>query len=103
VEDSIERIKTISDAILTVLGDGTAIIRPLDRYDRLNGIIKVIRSTNFQFANTMDAAIAQVTGEIDRVFSLEHLTREGDLRQAKGMATEAAIAAGADSQLYSDC
>jgi N-methylhydantoinase A/oxoprolinase/acetone carboxylase beta subunit len=96
VEDAIERIRTTSDAIPAVLVGGGAIILPPDRYDRLHGITKVIRPPNFQFANAIGAAIAQVSGEIDKVFSLEHLTREEALRQAKGMAIEAAIAAGAD-------
>ena len=42
------------------------------------------------------AAIAQISGEVDRVFALENgLTRESCLAQAEAEATENAVAAGA--------
>jgi N-methylhydantoinase A/oxoprolinase/acetone carboxylase beta subunit len=41
------------------------------------------------------AAIAQVSGEVDRVYALAEMTREAALDDAKRQATDAAVAAGA--------
>jgi len=46
-------------------------------------------------ANAVGAAIAQVSGEVDRVYSLAEMGRDEALADAKAKATEAAIAAGA--------
>jgi hypothetical protein len=46
-------------------------------------------------ANAIGAAIAQVGGEVDRVFSLEGTSRDVVLDQAKAEASERARAAGA--------
>jgi N-methylhydantoinase A/oxoprolinase/acetone carboxylase beta subunit len=96
VESSIDRIKTTKEPVPVVLVGGGGIIIPQAHYDKLKGVAKVIRPDNFQYANAIGAAIAQVSGEIDRVFSLEHQTREETIMQAKRMAIEKAIAAGAD-------
>jgi N-methylhydantoinase A/oxoprolinase/acetone carboxylase beta subunit len=46
-------------------------------------------------ANAVGAAIAQISGEIDRVYSLADLPREQALADAKSQATERAVEAGA--------
>ena len=46
-------------------------------------------------ANAVGAAIGQVGGEVDRVFSLDRQTRDGALEQAKAEARAKAVAAGA--------
>ena len=48
-------------------------------------------------ANAIGAAIAQVGGETDRVFSLEKMTREQALNQAKEEAINKVLAEGADA------
>jgi N-methylhydantoinase A/oxoprolinase/acetone carboxylase beta subunit len=96
VERSIDMIKTSREPVPVVLVGGGGIILPQSYYERLKGVAKVIRPSNFQYANAIGAAIAQVSGEIDRVFSLEHQSREDALKQAKQMAVDKAIAAGAD-------
>ena len=47
-------------------------------------------------ANAIGAAIAQVGGEVDRVFSLEGLSRDDALDEAKREASGKAVEAGAD-------
>jgi N-methylhydantoinase A/oxoprolinase/acetone carboxylase beta subunit len=60
------------------------------------GDLEVIRPDNFAVANAVGAAIAQISGETDRVFSLvEGRTRESALAEAEAEAREKAIAAGA--------
>ena len=46
-------------------------------------------------ANAIGAAIAQVGGEVDRIFALDQMGREAALEQAKQEAVEKAVAAGA--------
>ena len=47
-------------------------------------------------ANAIGAAISQISGQIDRVFSLDEMGRDQTLEVAKGIAIEEAIAAGAE-------
>ncbi len=96
VERSIDMIKTSREPVPVVMVGGGGIIVPPSRYDKLKGVSEVIRPENFQYANAIGAAISQVSGETDRVFSLEGRTREEALREAKQTAIEKAIAAGAD-------
>lgn len=96
VERSIDMIKTSREPVPVVLVGGGGIILPESQYAKLTGVAKVVRPPNFQYANAIGAAISQVSGEIDRVFSLEHQSREEALKQAKQMAIDKAIAAGAD-------
>ncbi|MEM3553941.1 MAG: hydantoinase/oxoprolinase family protein, partial [Candidatus Bathyarchaeia archaeon] len=95
VEGCIDRIKTGPEAVPVVLVGGGGIIIPPEVYGRLKGASTVIRPEHFQFANAIGAAIAQVSGEVDRVFSLEKLSRDEALRTAKEMAINEAIKAGA--------
>ena len=98
VEKSIDMIKTSRESMPVVLVGGGGIILPGYHYDKLKGSARVIRPPNFQFANAIGAAISQVSGEIDRVFSLEHQSRDEAMRQAKQMATDKAVQAGADPE-----
>jgi cell division protein FtsX len=46
-------------------------------------------------ANAIGAAIAQTSGEVDRVYSLDTLSREAALAEAEAEARQKAIASGA--------
>ncbi len=59
------------------------------------GDLETIRPNHFSVANAVGAAIAQVSGEVDRIFSLENISRDEALAQAKQAATDKAIEAGA--------
>ena len=56
---------------------------------------ELVKPEHFAVANAIGAAIAQVGGEVDRVFSLDRLSREEALDEAKREATSKAVAAGA--------
>jgi len=92
VEEAIEKIKTSPEPIPVILVGGGSILVP----DELKGASKVIRPPNYDVANAIGAAIAQVSGEIDRVFSLDQVGRDKAIEEAKKMAIEEAIKAGAD-------
>ena len=91
LERAVERSRISPDPIPVIAVGGGSILMP----DAL-GDLEVIRPENFAVANAVGAAIAQISGEVDRVFSLEGgLTREACLAQAEEEATQNAIKAGA--------
>src|SRR6266498_1976969 len=75
-----------------VVGGGSILLG-----ERLAGASEVVKPEHFAVANAIGAAIAQIGGEVDRVFSLESMPREEALQQAKDEATEKAVAAGASA------
>jgi hypothetical protein len=64
--------------------------------DELDGASKVLRPDHFAVANAIGAAIAQVGGEVDRVFPVAPGTRDAVLDQAREEAVTKAVAAGAE-------
>ncbi|AEF95323.1 Hydantoinase/oxoprolinase [Desulfotomaculum nigrificans CO-1-SRB] len=91
-EDVIDRMKTSAEPMPVILVGGGSIILP----DELAGASEVIRPEHFDVANAIGAAIAQVSGQIERIFSIDELGREGALKMAKELAVEEAVKAGAD-------
>jgi hypothetical protein len=91
-EIAVDRMKTSAEAIpVIIVGGGSILItRPI------SGASEMIKPPHFAVANAIGAAIAQVGGETDRVFSLEKLGREEALAQARQEATQKAVTAGAD-------
>ena len=92
VEDCIDRMKTSAGDIDVVLVGGGSILMP----DSLEGVAQLKRPENFGVANAVGSAISQVSGQIERVFSLDKLGRAETLEVAKGLAKEEAVKAGAD-------
>ncbi|MBD9388083.1 hydantoinase/oxoprolinase family protein [Agrobacterium sp. AGB01] len=91
LEACVERSRISSSPIPVIAVGGGSILMP----GRI-GDLEVIRPDNFAVANAVGAAIAQISGETDRVFSLvEGRTRESALAEAEAEAREKAIAAGA--------
>jgi len=90
--DAIDRMKTSrADRPLIAVGGGSILIP-----DRIPGVSEVIRPEHFDTANAVGAAIASVSGQIDRIFHLGTGGREAALDEACGEARERAVAAGAD-------
>lgn len=57
--------------------------------------LELIKPDHFAVANAVGAAIAQVSGEVDRVYALAEIGRDVALADAKTQAVEAAVSAGA--------
>ncbi len=91
-EDALDRMKTSAASVPVILVGGGSIL--INR--SLRGCSELTVPDNAGVANAMGAAIAQVSGEVDRVFSFEKLGREAALREAREEATRHAIAAGAN-------
>ena len=77
---------------LIVVGGG-AVLAP----DRLPGISEVIRPPHHDVANAIGAAIASVSGQVDRVFHLGEGGRPAVLEEARSLARAQAVRAGADA------
>jgi N-methylhydantoinase A/oxoprolinase/acetone carboxylase beta subunit len=92
VAEAVERMKTSAGPIPVVVVGGGGVL--LD--DHLDGASMTVRPDHFDVANAIGAAIAQVGGEIDRIYSLGGVTREVALDEAKSEACQRAIEAGAD-------
>jgi N-methylhydantoinase A/oxoprolinase/acetone carboxylase beta subunit len=89
--ETVDRMKTSPDPIpVVVVGGGSVLLG-----DALAGASYLVRPDHFAVANAIGAAIAQVGGEVERVFSLDQLTRDAALDQAKSEAVDKAVAAGA--------
>jgi N-methylhydantoinase A/oxoprolinase/acetone carboxylase beta subunit len=88
--NAVERMRVSPDPIPVLAVGGGSILVP----DHV-GDLPVIRPEHFSVANAVGAAIGQISGEVDRIFSLDGKTREEALAEARTEATNKAIAAGA--------
>ncbi|MBC7157921.1 MAG: hydantoinase/oxoprolinase family protein, partial [Rhodobacteraceae bacterium] len=85
-----ERSRIWPEPLPVIAVGGGSILAP----DRI-GDLEVLRPENFAVANAVGAAIAQISGEVDRVFALENRSREDCLAEAEAEARANALAAGA--------
>jgi N-methylhydantoinase A/oxoprolinase/acetone carboxylase beta subunit len=93
VNVSVDRMKTSAAAVpVIIVGGGSILIqRPVA------GASEIVKPNHFAVANAIGAAIAQIGGETDRIFSLAEMSRDHALAQAKQEATDRAVIAGADA------
>jgi len=90
-EDALDRMKTsVTDVPVVLVGGGSILIAR-----ELSGASEITVPPHAGVANAIGAAIAQVSGTVDRVYSYETLGRESALTQAREEATSNAVAAGA--------
>ncbi|MEV8633974.1 hydantoinase/oxoprolinase family protein [Streptosporangium sp. NPDC051023] len=91
IGEVVDRIRTSPEPIPVVIVGGGSILVP----GSLPGFDRVHRPDHFAVANAIGAAIAQVGGEVDRIFAIGSQDRDQVLDQAKSEAADAAVAAGA--------
>jgi N-methylhydantoinase A/oxoprolinase/acetone carboxylase beta subunit len=90
--EAIDRVKTSrGDRALIAVGGGSILVP-----DDLPGISEVIRPGHFDAANAVGAAIASVSGQVDRIFHMGAGGRKAALDEACDEAIQNAVAAGAD-------
>ena len=92
VARTVDRMKTSADPVVAIVVGGGSILLE----DDLPGVGEMIRPAHFAVANAIGAAIAQVGGEVDRIYSLDDIRREQALGSARSEAVDRAIVAGAD-------
>ncbi|MBM6588858.1 hydantoinase/oxoprolinase family protein [Brevibacterium sp. RIT 803] len=93
VADTVERMRTSSAPLPVVAVGGGSVILP----KVLPGLGEIYLPENSGVANAIGAAIAQVSGEVDKVYSLATRDRSSVVEEAKADAIEKAIAAGASA------
>ncbi len=90
IEEGVDRMKTdAGETPLIAVGGGSFLVPP-----RLAGVSEVLNVPHQAVANAVGAAIAQVSGEVDQIF--QDLSRDEAIARARQLATDKAIAAGAD-------
>jgi len=91
VQQAVNRMRVPTAPVPVVLvGSGSVLLRM-----RLTGVSDVMRPDYFSVSRAVGAAIGQVGGEIERVFSLTLISRETALQQTREAACLKASAAGA--------
>jgi N-methylhydantoinase A/oxoprolinase/acetone carboxylase beta subunit len=89
IAEGVDRMKTeAGDVPLLAVGGGSFLIP-----DQVEGCSAVIRVEHYAVANAVGAAIAQASGEVDRIFS--NLTRDQAIATAQAEAESRAVEAGA--------
>lgn len=88
--DVVEKNRLSAARIPVIVVGGGSVLAP-----EQIGDLPTLRPNHFAVANAVGAAIAQVSGEVDRIFSLANISREQALAEAKQVATAKAIDAGA--------
>lgn len=91
IEEAVDQMKVSATPLpLILVGGGHILVsRPL------NGASQVLTPPHAEVANAVGAAIALVSGRVDKLYDIRSLGREAALQQAKGEATAAAVEAGA--------
>ena len=93
LETAVERSRLSAEPLpVIVVGGGSILVK-----DKIAGL-EVLKPNHFAVANAVGAAIAQVSGEVDRVYSLAEIGRTEAIADARAKATAAAIAAGARAE-----
>jgi N-methylhydantoinase A/oxoprolinase/acetone carboxylase beta subunit len=87
---SVERMRLSAEPIPVIAVGGGSILVP----DKIAGL-DVVKPPHFAVANAVGAAIAQISGEVDRVFALADMSRDEAVAQAKQEAIDKAVEAGA--------
>ncbi len=92
IEDAIDRMKTSAEDVDVILVGGGSILVP----DKLQGVARIVRPDHYDAANAIGAALGEVSGETERIYSLDEMTYEEAMADAKNHAVEQAVLAGAD-------
>ena len=93
VETAIDRVKTSAhDVPVILVGGGNILVG-----DALAGASCVLRPEHAEVANAIGAAIAQVGGQVERVYSLEDMGREEAIANCRAAAVDKVMAAGGDA------
>jgi N-methylhydantoinase A/oxoprolinase/acetone carboxylase beta subunit len=91
---AVDRMKTSAEPIpVIVVGGGSILIA-----SPVAGASEMVKPDHFEAANAVGAAIAQISGEVDRVYALASMSRDDAVADAKAEATAKAIDAGADPE-----
>ncbi len=90
-DEAIDHVRTSAEPVPVIaVGGGSVLLPP-----SLPSASRIVRPDHYEVANAVGAAIAEASGEVDRVFMLDD-GRDAALAEAKARSAERAIEAGAD-------
>src|SRR5262249_6415381 len=92
VEEAVDRLKSSGRPLPLVAVGGASGLIP----ETLDGVTSVLRPDNCEVANAIGAAIASVSGEVDRMFAFRQSSRDEAIAEAAQLARDEAVRAGAD-------
>jgi N-methylhydantoinase A/oxoprolinase/acetone carboxylase beta subunit len=92
LDAALDRMRTSAAPVTVVAVGGGSFLVP----DDLDGAAEVLRPPHHEVANAVGAAIAEVSGEVDRVYRLDGRPRAGVIEEARQEARRRATEAGAD-------
>ncbi|MFS8579370.1 MAG: hydantoinase/oxoprolinase family protein [Novibacillus thermophilus] len=92
VAGAIDRMKTSPDAVPVVLVGGGSVLMT----EQLPGASEVIRPPHSDSANAIGAALGDISGDVEKVYSLSEMSYDEALADAKQTAIREAVHAGAD-------
>jgi len=90
IDEGVDRMKADASEVPLIAVGGGCFLVP----DSIPGISEVVHVEHGPVANAVGAAIAQVSGEEDRIF--QNLSREEAIAEARRLAEDKAVRAGAD-------
>jgi N-methylhydantoinase A/oxoprolinase/acetone carboxylase beta subunit len=91
ITGTIDRMRTSRSPVPVVLVGGGSVLLP----ESIPLASSVMRPQQFAVANAVGAAIAQISGDVDRIFAVQPGQRDAALDTAKQEATDRALIAGA--------
>lgn len=94
IEDAIDRMKTSSAPVDVILVGGGSILVA----DQLEGVARIVRPDHYDAANAIGAALGEVSGETERIYSLDEMSYDEAKDDARNHAIEQAVLAGADRE-----
>lgn len=96
--EALDRMRTSAEPVTVIAVGGGSFLVP----DDLEGAGEVLRPAHHEVANAVGAAIAEVSGEVDRIYRLEGRSREAVLEEARSEARRRAVEVGADENQVRD-
>jgi len=92
IEEAVDRVKSGKGNVPVILVGGGSVL--LSR--NLHGASEVLKPELSGTANAIGAGLAQVGGEVDKIYSYSEKGRDASIAQAKNEAVERAVSAGAE-------
>jgi len=91
VEDAIDKMKTSAEKVPVILVGGGSALLP----DHFEGASQVVRPEHFEVANAIGVALGEISGQLDKIVSIEPTDRLARLTQLEQEVQAIAIEAGA--------
>ncbi|MGB3385273.1 MAG: hydantoinase/oxoprolinase family protein [Marinomonas sp.] len=97
VEDAIDKMKTSAEKVPVILVGGGSALLP----DHFEGASRVVRPEHFEVANAIGVALGEISGQLDRIVSIEPTKRATEIARLEEEAKAIAIEAGSCPQSVS--